>query len=657
MGWWAEDGFWKVFKERYPEDAIRLIADAEAVLSGTVTLFQWKKVHLYRPFRWSAALGPYGAGEEDWPEIHYTDVKVQHDPRRPERDVKWCWELNRFQHLLCLGAAWRLTNDDRFAREARDQLESWMQSVRYPLGVQWSSNLEVALRGLSWARCHILCANSPSWDSPFVGRLITSLYLHLSHVHQELTIHHPPGNHLLGESSALLYLSLVYPLFTRSAQWRSRSVAILNQLVPRLILPDGVYAEQSTGYFRFVCELLLPLLESEPRGGPALAPIVWERLAAGLNWANSLSPSGKDMPMLGDSDTGVAIGWRLSDFWDFAPVVSAGAVLLHRSDLISRIDRFPAEAFLMAGIEGLETFDRLVAERTAHTAQTWFAVKPQSFPRGSYEVSSDAHFRIAFDAGPLGLSPSYGHGHADGLSWVLYWDDTPVITDPGTCHYNARRVWREYFRSMSAHNTIQIDGMAPSRPLGSFRWSRNLAIRGQQPFSLPAAHAVGGFMRWGRVAHHRLLLHVFNEGLIVSDSLEGTGEHDVEYRLHFDPRWDVRMVDSASFVASCGSASLDCTLLGGKGDLSILAGSESPLAGWYARYYGHRIPASTLLGRSRGRLPRMLLLVIKPSGHAFDLPEEALCLFHREALEMLLTQLPSARRSVRDPGILTVHRT
>ncbi len=105
--------------------------------------------------------------------------------------MKWCWELNRFQHLMCLGGAWRLTGDKRFPAEAREQIDSWIRAIRYPLGVQWASNLEVALRALSWVRCHILFMNSSSWDSAFLDRFAASMYLHGCHIHKELSVHHP----------------------------------------------------------------------------------------------------------------------------------------------------------------------------------------------------------------------------------------------------------------------------------------------------------------------------------------------------------------------------------------------------------------------------------------------------------------------------------
>ncbi len=42
--------------------------------------------------------------------------------------MKWIWELNRLQHLPLLAQAWLVTDDDRYADAALDDLDSWMSA-------------------------------------------------------------------------------------------------------------------------------------------------------------------------------------------------------------------------------------------------------------------------------------------------------------------------------------------------------------------------------------------------------------------------------------------------------------------------------------------------------------------------------------------------
>jgi len=536
--WWQNRSFWDVFSRLYPEERDRLIFLAERTLDGRFLLFQWKETNRPKPVNWSSTIESETSSAV-WPDRYYSEIAVSHDPEKPDRDVKWCWELNRFQHLLWLGASWRLTDQDRFAAAAREHLESWFDSVRYPCGVQWTSNLEVALRGLSFTWCHALCLNSPAWNEEFLSRFIPCLYLHGLHLEKELTVHHTEGNHLLGESSALYCISTLYPLFSDASRWRERSIKILNRLVPRVVLPDGVYAEQSTGYFHFIAEFLFQVLLLNRGRGLQLSDAVRERLANGLCFIKNLAPDARDVPMIGDSDTGSALGWRLSDFWDFTPLLATGSVLLGEPGLLKGVPSFPAESFLMLGEDGLQAFE---SEKNSALADGKASAPSPLlvFPDGGYHVSRDERFSVTFDAGPLGIAPAYGHGHADGLSFILHYHGKPVIVDPGTFVYNGPPVWRNYFRSSSAHNTVRIDNKDPVDPIETFRWSGPVKIQQGEPTQGEDWRILHAAVHWKRIVHRRYLIHLINQGVIILDRISGVGEHDLEWRFHFDPRWMVR---------------------------------------------------------------------------------------------------------------------
>jgi hypothetical protein len=620
-GWWQDDSYWRSFSELYPEEARRLIADARMVMEGSVRLFQWREVELHGDPPWSETMEPGCAGEQ-WPQTYYADIHLYHDPARPDRDVKWSWELNRFQHLLCLGTAWRLTGDEKFPAEARRQMDSWMESERYPLGIHWNSNLEVGLRALSWARCHLLCINSAHWDRDFLARFAPCMYRHGLHLENELTVHHTAGNHLLGEASALFCLGLLYPLFADSTRWLGRSTRILNKLVPRIILPDGVYAEQTTGYFRFIAEFLLNVLHLAQHAGIELSDEVRSRLAAGMKFLKALSPDFREIPMIGDSDTGSAIGWQLSDFWDFSSLAASGAVLLDEPSLFDGLKSFPAEAFLLVGEKGLTAYEGHQRSRTQDGRDKDAFPNSVTFPHGGYQISRDDRFSLVFDTGRLGISPGYGHGHADGLSFVLNYADKPVIIDPGTFLYNGPLEWREYFRSTAAHNTLRIDGGQQAKPLDTFRWADPIRITQYPPRSGTDWRVFHGSVKWGSIVHHRFLLHILNGGLIIIDAVEGSGEHALEWSLHLDPDWEVRQMDARLFTVGWSDKEMEIFFIHSEAaNHSLARGSIMPMAGWYSRYYGCRIPTTTLRSIMKTHLPGVMVFGIKPSGMRISLPK------------------------------------
>ncbi len=351
-GFLNDPDFWKTFQRSYSSETDHLLSLAEDTIDGRIELFGWKEVPVSVP-----ALEPQDAEAlevvKGWDSTNYWDINFFQSKARPDFDVKWLWELQRLQFLLWLGAAWRLTEDNRFASVAREILDWWFNQLRYPWGVEWSSNLEVGLRLLSISRCHIMFMNSPMWDSTFISTLTAWNRLHATHLREEITLHYTLGNHQLGEASALVLFALIYPGYEESILWKAFGSKTIEKILPDLILSDGVYAEQSTSYLKFVLEFLLPIVSASGAASQCFSDVVTGRLKSSLEFIMALSDRGKTTPMIGDSDSGSAIGWGLENYWDFSWLLAAGSTLLNTPSLTEGIEKYPAEAFLNTGLEGL----------------------------------------------------------------------------------------------------------------------------------------------------------------------------------------------------------------------------------------------------------------------------------------------------------------
>jgi len=621
-GWWGDGPFWETFVRHYPLESKRILTRADAVLSHRFLLFGWRELELPPPVDWSSTLNPKRPNEA-WPKDHYLSIHFYHDAARPELDVKWCWELNRFQHLLHLGAAWRITGNEIYAATARDHIESWIDQVRYPFGVQWSSNLEVALRMLAWARCHVLCTGSPSWDAAFLTRFLPSLYVHAVHVEKELTIHHTLGNHLLGEACALLQIACLYEDFPLARRWVTKSRRIIERIVPKLILEDGVYAEQSTGYLKFVTEFLLPSLHGLQSAGQDFSPQLRERMAAAMRFTVAVASDLRSVPMIGDGDSGSAIGWCLADYWDYQWLVAACRILIPEARCEAMGRALPAETLLLTGSKGVAEYTRMRGEYEGRQDPDAPPEAFSEFRAGGYVVSSDSAVHLILDRGPLGLGPGYAHGHADGLSFILDVDSKPFITDPGTMVYNGPVDWRNYFRGSIAHNTVRIDGRDHSKPVDTFLWSGPIDIGSTDTRDGAGWRLVGGSAKRGKVVHHRSLVHFFSKGVLGLDTIEGRGEHDIQWHLHFHPRWSVTLETRHRVLAVGPDGTMHLAFFGfGKARFEILRGALDPMGGWYSAAYGMLESCCTLRITTRDRLPVQTVFTVQPPNTSFHVTTE-----------------------------------
>jgi uncharacterized heparinase superfamily protein len=191
------------------------------------------------------------------------------------------------------------------------------------------------------------------------------------------------------------------------------------------------------------------------------------------------------------------------------------------------------------------------------------------FPETGYAVVRTDRIWLVFDCGPAAPDFLPAHAHADALSFQLWVDGQPVVIDPGTSTYEAGTE-RDQLRSSAAHATVAIDGQSQFEPWAAFRSGPlpRVAILDVRGGSIAAA------VHWdGALVHHRRI-EWGEDGIVVSDRVEGPGVHLVESRLPVAP-------GAAALVA---------------GDFEIEQGC------WSERLFQSR-PLDVLVRRAAGALP------------------------------------------------------
>jgi hypothetical protein len=232
----------------------------------------------------------------------------------------------------------------------------------------------------------------------------------------------------------------------------------------------------------------------------------------------------------------------------------------------------------------------------------------QAFPQGGYYVlatgrGSKDEMVVVFDAGPLGLSPLYAHGHADALSFWLSYGGCEFFIDPGTFCYYTNEVWRAYFRGTASHNTLRLDDADQSVPGGRFLWRYAAHCQAEHVedtadyVTVTGCH--DGYRRLADPVMHwrELCLQKKSRTLVITDRLECHGRHDVEMFFHFSPQCQVRQVSGRSFEAVNGHKRL-CLRLDTQFQTTLYRGSEQPTAGWVAPAFGVKKPTFTLICRA-----------------------------------------------------------
>ncbi|MDB5555538.1 MAG: heparinase [Rhizobium sp.] len=547
-----------------------IAAAAENTLTGHFTALgrEWPTrdpANLFPPELWR--LDPVTG--RSWPgsKTYAFDIDFRHDGGLG--DVKYVWEINRLQMLPPLAAHLFLENDDRSRIAIETAIDSWHGANPPFRGVGWASGIEVTLRAISLIVILDLVQDRLSNKTlQQAGEILAASAYWLPRFP---SLHSSANNHRVAELSGEYLLSLALGTDGRPAR---------NELATetrKQILADGAGAEQSPTYAAFTVEMVLLSALAARMADEPFPLAVYERLSA---FADFIDWLGRDTSF-GDDDEGRVL--TSGDEQHYAAAVGSAIRgflrqprnLAAPSDFRALFFGWPSEP--ADPPRGLKTF-----------AEGGFSVW-----RGEIQ---GRQIDLTFDHGPLGYLSIAAHGHADALSLTLNVDGRPVLVDPGTYLYGSGGIWRDWFRSTPAHNTLNIEGESQSVMSGKFNWSYKAAatlVASDPPpdWNLRARH--DGYRRRFGVVHERMLTHNA-ESVDVTDRLLG-GTYMSEIVFQLAPELATRQEGAVVTVYEDDRPLLK--ILFPSDAVTISRGGRNPGDGWVSPRFGVKIPADRVIWR------------------------------------------------------------
>jgi hypothetical protein len=517
-------------------------------------------------------------------------------------NIKYLWEKNRHHHLTVLAAAYALSREERYAEAVKRQLESWLEQNPIPIGVNWASPLEMGIRLISWAWIDRLLRGSPARAVLFgpEGVLWPAIYWQQWMTEQNYSHGSSANNHLVGEMAGLYISASVWPVFPKSIHWRKLSRRKLEQEILNQTFPSGINCEMAFDYHIFTLQLfLLAYLEADRHGSPFSAEYR-ARLTRMLEVIPLLADAGGNLPRYGDGDDGIAVQLGASSGRPEAWLCRVGRAKLNANVPVSPAGRLPAALLGVTGqVEsewsppaksiGFEDAGLFVLARDRGTPQEIF---------------------VLADAGPHGYPETGAHAHADALSFAMSVAGQPIFVDPGTFDYLMDEHWRNYFRGAMAHNTAVVDALDQSTPAGPFLWSQKAAATvhawavNDTGAKLIASH--NGYKRIG--VSHRRTFELQERALLITDELQGLGEHEIRLAFHLASECEVEQILPGRCKISRVSAEVHLTLPDTM-EASLVRGGRD--AGWISPCYGVKQPTCTIVARARLLLPCSLRTLIE----------------------------------------------
>jgi uncharacterized heparinase superfamily protein len=578
-------------------ESARILSQAELASRRVVDLLGTGPIELGIPVDWSR---DYRANAI-WPKQFARSIEYVNQDR--PSDVKVPWEISRLQWLITVGQSYVLTGDERYAAFARDILEEWIAANPLAYSVNWAVAMEAAMRIFTWTCFFHMFARSNAWsDGGFRMRFLSTLYLHGDFALRHIEKADINGNHYTADLSGLVMAGLFFGGVGAAPRWLKIGWSGLIEELPRQVLSDGVDYEASCAYHRLVFELFLwPALYRKAAGQPVPEEYA-RRLCDMARFTVAYSRTDGSSPLWGDADDARALPLGGQSVNDHRYIVGLAALAFNDAALRSS---FSGPCSELAWVFGPERADTLPAAAKTQPGSAQFAA-------GGVYIMRHRDSHVFIDCGPVGLAGRGGHGHNDALSFELWLDGVPLITDSGSYVYTASFDARNRYRATGAHNTPQVDRQEINRfdPENLWMLHDDANPVCEQWRVGPAedffAGRHGGYGRLGVEVRRTISFDKTKSMIEITDQVGGTGSHEVRVPFHLAPGVSVELIGPHIIAADAGGRIYNMTANAEDGwacEISPCAISPS---------YGVLKPSTRIVWARNGMLPATLNVRIEP---------------------------------------------
>lgn len=409
--------------------------------------------------RWSAGFQT----EKEWPDTFSYDLEYKQ--KDEIGDARTNWELNRHFQFALLAKDYAATGDEKYLNELRDLFADWNEKNPFLHGISWTSVMEIAIRCVNWVYAYGFLAGTKAPET-LLKALQTGILNMTDYIASHYSRYSSANNHLIVEACAIGHSGILF----HHQPWIDLAVNILTRELPLQNEPDGVNKEQSLHYQSFYMEAMGLMLRLLKKNGLAV-PNLWGDMLdkMGRYVADCMGDYG-EIVVFGDDDEGKIL--------DLAGVSGPGAAYDHTGHyryVLGMLSLLLDRQYTDLKSLDCETLRWLFTEEEwARAAKKERYVSPQycCYRQGGNTIlrSADRKVLIGVDHAALAFGSICAHGHADALSFQVFFEGKPLLIDPGTCIYHCDLKSRNAFRETRNHNTVCVGGKNQSEMLGAFLW-------------------------------------------------------------------------------------------------------------------------------------------------------------------------------------------
>lgn len=436
---------------------------------------------------------------------------------QPGNDPEFIFAFNRMKFWICMGQAYQVTGDEKYAQAYARQLCHWVDRVKRgdPACEKAWRTIETGIRMEMWSKAIGYFEGSPALTDEVIDRYVLSMTDHAEYIMGVWNPYNLMSNWGVMANHGLFVAGCALPPKPRTAEYQKEAVRRLWQELKMQVYADGMQWEQSPMYHNEVLRCYLDVVLHARRAGFVLPEgfeeTVHKMARASLAWQK---PDGAE-PMMGDSDD-----------IDQRDLMTLAAALFRDGELkYAGYPDLDYDTLWELGTQAAKEYETLPSQQPVPTD---FALADS----GNFIFRSgwdrDAVW-ARFHSGMLGA----GHGHADQIHFDITAFGQDILTDLGRFTY-VDGPNRQEFKDPSGHNTVVVDGGDFYVYKDSWECSKlSRAVNRQFYSDKEYGYAEGGHLGYYEkgVFVNRRFLYLKPDVFVVFDEFYAAGNH--RYRQFF----------------------------------------------------------------------------------------------------------------------------
>lgn len=360
----------------------------------------------------------------------------------PIQDNELRWQLHRHKWWSPMGKAYKLSGDEKYAKEWAFQYLDWIDKnplldrkeakllidsdkVLENMGFAWRP-LEVSHRLEDQTEQFLYFKDSPHFTPAFLSQFLVNYHKHAEHILQNYS---ERGNHLLFEAQRVIYAGAFFPEFKDAEKWRRSGVEVLSQEIKNQVFDDGMQYELDPHYHLASINIFNRALQM-----------------ADINGFRNEFPD----YYLATIEKMIEIVYNLS-FPDYTMPCFGDAKAVDKKQMLKNYNQWQ---------QVFPNYDALKYFATDRQEGTLPAYHSKAFKDGGYYVLrngwDEAATVMIFKAGP----PAFWHNQPDNGTFELFIKGRNFFPDAGSYVYGGgEEVLKErnWFRQTMVHKTLTLN--------------------------------------------------------------------------------------------------------------------------------------------------------------------------------------------------------